>query len=92
MTHDSQPAGRTTHASEPEGRVHIPDRTGASLDDVISTIREFETASVELIAWEYYTTVEALELTWREAIDRRLITPAGLCWQTGERLYAIAAT
>jgi hypothetical protein len=73
----------------PDELVHSSAATAVALTDLLGAIQEFGTASVELIAWEFCTTVEALEPTWQDAIDRDLIESTGLCCQTGETMYGL---
>jgi hypothetical protein len=59
------------------------------LVDILETIAEFRSASIELLAWEFDVATPACTRSWREAIDARLLQSTGHCPQTGEAMYAL---
>jgi hypothetical protein len=61
------------------------------LPEILDTIREFETASLELVAWELSLPESALTSAWDRALGERLIESAGLHPQTGEQMYRLSA-
>ena len=59
--------------------------------DVLETIAEFRSASLELIAWEFDVPTSECERPWRKAIERGLLQPDGPCPQSGEAMYGLTA-
>jgi len=67
------------------------DWSGAEwLPELLETISEFGSASLELVAWELSLPENALWPAWRQAIGEHLIEPAGVCDQTDEQPYRLA--
>lgn len=61
------------------------------VDEIVETVKEFGVASLELVAWEFSVSEEAVAAAWNRAVRKQLIRPVGLCPQTGEGLFAVAA-
>jgi hypothetical protein len=59
------------------------------LIDMLETVEEFGSASLELIAWEFDVAFDTLRPLWRHAVDEHLIQPAGEN-EVGERNYRLA--
>jgi hypothetical protein len=61
-----------------------------SLDDVLETVEEFGSASLDLIAWEFSVPVAELTELWDQVVGAGLLRPVGSSQGTGEQMYAIA--
>jgi hypothetical protein len=61
------------------------------LSEILDTIREFGTASLELVAWELSLPERALTSAWDQALGEQLIESAGLHPQTGEQMYRLSS-
>jgi hypothetical protein len=61
-----------------------------SLEDVLETVEEFGSASLDLIAWEFSVPVAELTELWDHAVGAGLLRPVGSSQGTGEQMYAIA--
>ena len=59
--------------------------------DVLETIAEFHSASLELIAWEFAVPTSECERTWNNAIEQGLLQQDGACPQNGEAMYGLTA-
>jgi hypothetical protein len=84
-------AYRGSHAIEQ----HLTDSGGGASalgpKDVAETVGEFGAASLELIAWEFSLPPSALLSVLANAVSKGLIRVAGICPDTGEQLYELAA-
>ena len=61
-----------------------------SLEDVLETVEEFGSASLDLIAWEFSVQVEALAGLWGHAVEAGMLHPVGTSDSAGEQMYAVA--
>jgi hypothetical protein len=59
------------------------------LVDILETIAEFRSASLELLAWEFDVAPPVCKRKWREAIETGLLQSSGVCPQTGEAMYGL---
>lgn len=59
------------------------------LVDVLDTVAEFRSASVELVAWEFDVPVSAIERPWRIAVDSALLQRSDLHLRTGEAMFEL---
>jgi len=60
------------------------------LPEILDTIHEFGTASLELVAWELSLSEAVLQPAWYQAVERRLIESAGLNPGTDEQMYRLS--
>jgi hypothetical protein len=67
------------------------DECAVSLEDVLQTVEEFGSASLDLIAWEFSVPVADLSELWDQAVGAGLLRPVGICEGAGEQMYVIAA-
>jgi hypothetical protein len=61
-----------------------------SLEDVLETVEEFGSASLDLIAWEFSVPVAELAELWDQAVGAGLLRLAGSRDGAGEQMYARA--
>jgi hypothetical protein len=61
-----------------------------SLEDVLDTVEELGSASLDLIAWELSIHVAELAGVWDHAVGEGLLRPAGSRTGAGEQMYAVA--
>jgi hypothetical protein len=61
-----------------------------TLEDVLETVGEFGTASLDLVAWEFSISKSELMGVWDLAVGARLLRSVGLSKGTGEQMYALA--
>lgn len=81
-------ADNATAAITPE--TGAPDAAKSpSLNEVLEVVAEFGLASLGLVAWEMWSTDEALAPLWIQAIMDLLLEPAGLD-DTGETMYRLS--
>jgi hypothetical protein len=59
--------------------------------DVLETIAELRSASLELIAWEFDVPTPQCERTLSKAIEQGPLQPDGACPQSGEAMYGLTA-
>ncbi len=60
------------------------------MGEVLETVAEFGSASLELVAWELSLPEHELARAWAHAIGRGLIGLVGLCLETQGARYAVA--
>jgi hypothetical protein len=66
-------------------------REGAvTLEDVLETVGEFGSASLDLVAWEFSISESELMGVWDLAVGARLLRSVGLSKGTGEQMYVLA--
>jgi hypothetical protein len=61
-----------------------------TLEDVLGAVREFGSASIELVAWEFSVSEDELIGVWDQAVGEGLLRPVGDSRGTGEQMYAFA--
>jgi hypothetical protein len=61
-----------------------------SLEDVLQTVEEFGSASLDLIAWEFSVPVAELTEIWDQAVGAGLLRLVGSRNGAGEQMYAVA--
>jgi hypothetical protein len=61
-----------------------------SLEDVLETVEEFGSASLDLIAWEFSVPAAELAAVWDQAVGEGLLRLVGSLKGAGEQMYAIA--
>jgi hypothetical protein len=68
-------------------------RTGDApwLGEILSTVAEFGSASLGLVAWELCLPEEALHPAWRQALAEGLIEDAGRDPESDEEMYRVRA-
>jgi len=67
------------------------DHEGAvTLEDVLETVGEFGSASLNLVAWEFSISESELMGVWDLAVGAGLLRSVGLSKSTGEQMYALA--
>jgi hypothetical protein len=77
-------------ASEsPKHKITAMETVVLQLYDVLETVAEFRSASVELLAWEFDLPPSAIERTWKGAIEDGLLRLSGLSSETGEAMFAL---
>ena|ERR1700685_4354637 len=63
---------------------------GVTLEDVLETVGEFGSASLDLVAWEFSISESELMGVWDLAVGAGLLRSVGLSRGTGEQMYALA--
>jgi hypothetical protein len=61
-----------------------------SLEDILETVEEFGSASLDLVAWEFSVPVAELTERWDQAVGAQLLRPAGTSQGAGEQMYEVA--
>lgn len=61
-----------------------------SIEDILETVEEFGSASLDLIAWEFSVPVADLAELWDQAVGAGWLRPVGTSQGAGEQMYAIA--
>ncbi len=69
-------------------RTEIDDDT-IELPQVLAAVQEFGAASMGLVAWEYCRPERCVAPAWAAAIRQGLISPVGVCEETGEAMFAL---
>jgi hypothetical protein len=66
--------------------------TVPTLEGVLGMIGEFRSASLGLVAWEFWLSEDQLSPLGIEAAGGGLIQPTGRCPETGEPMYSLTAS
>jgi hypothetical protein len=73
--------------SEPQQAATVP-----TLEEVLGMVGQFGSASLGLVAWEFWLSEEQLSPLWIEATRGGLIQPTGGCPETGEPMYSLTTS
>jgi hypothetical protein len=73
--------------TEPQQAATFP-----TMDELLETIGEFGSASLALVAWDFWLSEEQLSPLWMKAARSGLIQPAGRCPETSEPIYSLTAS
>lgn len=61
------------------------------VDEIVNTVADFGSASLELVAWELCLSEEQLRDAWEQTLDRGWLEPAGPDEETGEEMFRLVA-
>jgi hypothetical protein len=74
------------------GREDIVAGAPLSVSEVVETVGEFGTASIGLLAWEYFLDPADVSPAFNEAASAGMLEPVRIDAETGEQMFSVTAS